>query len=314
MQGLGWLAAIIVGGLAGWIASSIMKADTGMFLNIILGIVGAVVGNALLGLVGLSAQSGSWVAQGVAGVGVLARSVGVQVRVFDAGLLAPAPGVPAEVVRRGTGDFTAGPALSRDEVVAALELGIRQAELAHDEGVRCLATGEVGIGNTTPAAALIAAFTGATAAAVTGRGADSPPEMVAVKTDVIARALALHRPDPSDSIGVLAAVGGVEQAVLTGLVLGAARLRLPVLLDGITGVAAGLAAVALCSAASGYLIAAHAGAEPGIAIGLARLGLDPLLDLGLALGEGSGAVLAVPIVRAAAAILTDMATLDSLLG
>lgn len=261
----------------------------------------------------LSGVLASTVAQGVAGVGVLARSVGVQVQVLDAGLLAPAPGVPAEVVRRGTGDFTVGPALSRDEVVAALELGIRQAELAQDQGVRCLATGEVGIGNTTPAAALIAAFSGAKAAEVTGRGADSPPEMVAAKTDVIARALALHRPDPSDSIGVLAALGGVEQAVLTGLVLGAARLRLPVLLDGVTGVAAGLAAVALCSAASGYLIAAHAGAEPGIAVGLARLGLDPLLDLGLALGEGSGAVLAVPIVRAAAAILTEMATLDSLL-
>ena len=132
--------------------------------------------------------------------------------------------------------------------------------------------------------------------------------------DVITRALALHAPDPSDPIGVLAAVGGVEQAVLTGLVLGAARLRLPVLLDGVTGVAAGLAAVALCPAAPGYLIAAHAGAEPGIGVGLAALGLTPVIDLGLALGEGTGAALAVPILRASVAVMTEMATLASLLG
>lgn len=262
----------------------------------------------------LSGVLAGTVVDGVAGVSVLARSAGVQVVALDAGLAAPVPSVPEAVIRRGTADFTQGPAMTRDEATAAVELGIAQAELAYDEGVRCLATGEVGIGNTTAAAALIAAFTGAEAAAVAGRGADSPPEMVAHKVDVIARALALHAPDPADPIGVLAAVGGVEQAVLTGLVLGAARLRLPVLLDGVTGVAAGLAAVALCQAASGYLIAAHAGAEPGIGVGLSALELTPVIDLGLALGEGTGAALAVPILRASVAVMTEMATLASLLG
>ncbi|MBK8448171.1 MAG: nicotinate-nucleotide--dimethylbenzimidazole phosphoribosyltransferase [Micropruina sp.] len=262
----------------------------------------------------LSGVLAGTVVQGVAGVSVLAASAGVQVRMLDAGLAAEVPGVPAEVIRRGSGDFTVGAALGADEVIAALELGIRQAELAFDEGVRCLATGEVGIGNTTAAAALIASFTGASAEVVAGRGADSPPEMVAVKASVIARGLALHRPDAADPLGVLAAFGGVEQAVLAGLVLGAARLRIPVLLDGVTGVAAGLAAVALAPAASGYLIAAHAGAEPGIAVGLQVLGLKPVLDLDLALGEGTGAALAIPILRGAAAVMSEMATLESLLG
>ena len=265
-------------------------------------------GSALSGLLALT------VAQGVAGVNVLATSAGVQVRVLDAGLATEVPGVPTGAIRRGTADFTTEPAMTRVQVVEALELGIRQAENAVGEGIRCLATGEVGIGNTTVAAALIAAFTGADPVTVAGRGADAPPEMVALKADVIARALVLHRPDPADPIGVLTAVGGVEQAVLAGLVLGAARLRVPVLLDGVTGVAAGLAALALCPAAGGYLSAAHAGSEPGIAVGLEQLGLAPVLDLDLALGEGSGAALAIPILRAAVAILTDLATLESLLG
>lgn len=261
----------------------------------------------------LSGVLAATVAAGGAGVNVLAGVAGAQLRVLDAGLASAVPGVEAAVVRRGTGDLAVEAAMTRAEVLAAIELGIAEAERAAGEGVRCLATGEVGIGNTTTAAALVAAFTGAPASEVAGRGADSPPEVVAHKGEVIGRALALHRPDPTDPIGVLAAVGGVEQAVLTGLVLGAARNRLPILLDGVTGAAAGLAAVALCPAACGYLIAAHAGAEPAIGVALDRLGLEPLLDLGLALGEGSGAALALPIVRAASAIVSEMATLESLL-
>jgi len=254
------------------------------------------------------------VAEGVAAVNVLAALAGAQVRVLDVGLRAAVAGVEALPVRRGTGDITVTTAMHRGEAIAAVELGIREAESAADQGIRCLATGEVGIGNTTPAAALIAVFTRSEAAAVTGRGADSQPEMVAHKVAMVARALDLHRPDPADPIGVLAAVGGVEVAVLTGLVLGAARWRLPILLDGVTGAAAGLAAVALCPSVAGYLVAAHAGAEPGIAMAHRQLGLDPVLDLGLALGEGTGAALALPILRAAVAVMTDMATLESLLG
>jgi len=262
----------------------------------------------------LSGVLAATVAAGVAGVNVLASLAGAQVRVLDVGLSAPVAGVEAVPVRRGAGDITVTAAMQRSEAIAAVELGIREAELARDHGVRCLATGEVGIGNTTPAAALIAVFTGTEAAAVTGRGADSQPEMVAHKAAKVAAALALHRPDPADPIGVLAAVGGVEAAVLTGLVLGAARRRLPVLLDGVTGAAAGLAAVALCPPVAGYLVAAHAGTEPGISVAHRQLGLYPVLDLGLALGEGTGAALALPILRAAVAVMTDMATLESLLG
>lgn len=261
----------------------------------------------------LSGILASTVVAGGAGVNVLAALAGAEVRVLDAGLAEAVEGVEASVVRRGTGDFSIEAAMTREEVVAALELGIAEADKAADDGIHCLATGEVGIGNTTPAAALIAAFTGADAALVAGRGADAPPEMVARKAEVIGRALALHRPDPADPVGVLAAVGGVEQAVLAGLLLGAARRRLPVVLDGVTGVAAGLAAVALAPAVSGYLIAAHAGAEPGIRVGLDRLGLVPLLDLGMALGEGTGAALALPLLRASVTVMTDMATLESLL-
>lgn len=261
----------------------------------------------------LSGVLAATVAAGGAGVNVLAAVAGAQLRVLDAGLASAVPGVEAAVVRRGTGDLAVEAAMTRDEVVAALELGLAEAERAARDGVRCLATGEVGIGNTTTAAALVAAFTGAAASEVAGRGADNPPEVVTRKAAVIARALGLHRPDPADPVGVLAAVGGVEQAVLTGLVLGAARHRMPILLDGVTGAAAGLAAVALCPAASGYLIAAHAGAEPAIGVALKHLGLEPLLDLGLALGEGSGAALALPIVRAASAVMSEMATLRSLL-
>jgi nicotinate-nucleotide--dimethylbenzimidazole phosphoribosyltransferase len=178
-------------------------------------------------------------------------------------------------------------------------------------GNRCLLTGDMGIANTTASAALICAFTGADPAEATGRGTGIDAATYARKVDVVCRGLARHQPDPADPVGVLAAFGGFEHAAIAGFILGAAALRVPVILDGVIAGAAALAAVALAPAAVGACIAGHRSAEPGHAITLSHLGLRPLVDLGLRLGEGSGAVLALPLVQSAARALRDVATFDS---
>jgi nicotinate-nucleotide--dimethylbenzimidazole phosphoribosyltransferase len=251
---------------------------------------------------------------GGAVVNALADQAGAEVRVVDVGVIArlpAAPGLIARNVRPGTADMTGGPAMSRDNAERAIEAGIETAFELVSAGYRCLVTGDMGIANTTPAAALIAAFTGAGPDEVTGRGTGVDDQTLARKIDVVRRALALHRPDPADPVGVLAAVGGLEHAALAGFVLGAAARRVPVLLDGVIACAAALAAVALAPDATASLIAGHLSTEPGARIALAALGLAPLLTLDMRLGEGSGAVLAVPIVQAAARVLRDVATFDS---
>jgi nicotinate-nucleotide--dimethylbenzimidazole phosphoribosyltransferase len=168
----------------------------------------------------------------------------------------------------------------------------------------------MGIGNTTPAACLIGAFTGRPAAEVTGPGAGGGADAVRRKTEVVARALERHAPDPQDGLGTLAALGGLEHAAIVGLILGAAAARVPVILDGVSTLAAALAARAICPLAAGYVIAGHRSTEPAATIALDALGLEPLLDLRLRLGEATGALLAVPIVRASAAALSAMATFE----
>ncbi|MGA4507001.1 nicotinate-nucleotide--dimethylbenzimidazole phosphoribosyltransferase [Propionibacteriaceae bacterium G1746] len=253
-------------------------------------------------------------ANGGAAVNVLARRAGADVMLTDIGVAGEHPDHPAiarRTVRRGTADFTTGAAMTPAEAVAAIEIGIDVAERAVADGAQILLTGEMGIGNTTPSAALVAVFTGADVHEVTGRGAGADDAMLTTKRAVISDALALHRPDPADPLAVLAAVGGLEHAALAGLVLGAAAHRVPVLLDGVIACSAALVAVALAPAASGYLVAGHAGDEPGIAAAMHHLGLTPLVDLGLRLGEGTGAVLALPMVRAAAAVMHEMSTFSS---
>lgn len=253
------------------------------------------------------------IAAGGAAVNVLARQQGADILLTDVGVAttyADDPRIRNRNIRRGTRDFTVEPALTRDEARRALEVGIEAAFAAVDAGARCLLTGEMGIGNTTPASALIAVFTGLGPAEVTGRGAGSDDAMLATKTMVIEAALALHRPEPSDPVGVLAAVGGLEHAALAGFVLGAAAAGVPVILDGVIACSAACVAVALAPDAVGYLLSGHAGAEPGMRAALAHLGLSPLVDLGLRLGEGTGAVLALPAVQASARILREMATFD----
>ncbi len=251
---------------------------------------------------------------GGAAINVLARQVGASVRVVDVGVATPIPGdragLVAAAVAPGTRDLAVGPAMSEIETRAAIAVGARVAAEALAAGAGLLVTGDMGIGNTTPSAALVAALTATPPAQVTGRGTGIDDAVFATKVAVVERALARLAPDATP-LTVLCEVGGLEIAALSGFILAGAAARVPVVIDGVIAVAAALVARALAPASAGYLVAGHRSVEPGATAGLAALGLRPLLDLGLRLGEGSGAALAVPLVQAAAAILAQMATFDS---
>jgi nicotinate-nucleotide--dimethylbenzimidazole phosphoribosyltransferase len=251
---------------------------------------------------------------GGAVVNAFAAQVGAEVLVVDVGVaadLAPAAGLLPRKVARGTADFTAAPAMSGEQALGALRAGLEVARDLVAAGNRCLVTGDMGIANTTASAALVCAFTGADPAEATGRGTGVDAATFARKVDVICQGLALHEPDPSDPVGVLAAVGGFEHAALTGFILGAAALRVPVILDGVIAGAAALAACALAPGARGACIAGHRSHEPGHTISLDHLGLRPLVDLELRLGEGTGALLALPLVQSAVRAVREVATFDS---
>lgn len=247
-----------------------------------------------------------------AAINVLARTLGAQVTVLDVGVAADLPRHPrlrSRKVVRGTADLSRGPAMTREQAAQALLSGAGIVEELHSSGVDLVIGGDMGIGNTTPSACMTAAFTGRRAAEVTGRGTGIDDATLELKIGVVDAALALHRPDPADPLGVLAAVGGAEHAALCGIYLGAAAARLPVLLDGVTANAAALAATAFTPNAAQYMVGGHRSVEPSASIALAALDKPPLLDLSLRLGEGTGAMLALPLVRGAAAILREMATL-----
>jgi len=251
---------------------------------------------------------------GGAAVNAIAAQAGVDVRVVDIGVAADLPvgvGLLSRKVRPGTADMTTEPAMTRDEARRAVETGIEIAGELVTAGYLCLITGDMGIANTTASAALISVFTGVDPVEVTGRGTGIDDLTLERKVGVIRRALALHGPDIADPLGALGAVGGLEHAALTGFILGAAAHRVPVLLDGVIACAAALAARAFTPLSTDYLIAGHLSTEPGARRALEELGLQAVLDLGLRLGEGSGAVLALPVVAAAARVLRDMATFDS---
>jgi nicotinate-nucleotide--dimethylbenzimidazole phosphoribosyltransferase len=283
----------------------------------------------------VTAQMVANILGGGAVVNAFARQAGVSVTVIDVGVAtaldlppggvlgglpddgviagftptASSPFVAAKV-RAGTRDMTVEPAMTRAEAIAAVEVGIRVAEQLVEAGARALLTGDMGIANTTPAAALIAGLTGAEVAAVTGRGTGIDDETYAHKIGVITTALGLAG-DGLDTIGLLAAVGGLEHAALAGFILGGAAHRVPVILDGVIAVSAALVAAALAPASAGAMVAGHRSAEPGATVGLRHLGLEPLVDLGMRLGEGTGAVLALPIVASAVRVLHEVATFDS---
>jgi nicotinate-nucleotide--dimethylbenzimidazole phosphoribosyltransferase len=251
---------------------------------------------------------------GGAAINVLARHVGASVVVVDVGVASPipgdAPGLLRCNVRLGTANLAEGPAMSTDEALAALGVGAEVARESIEGGAKLLVTGDMGIGNTTPSAALIAAFTQASPREVTGRGTGIDDEMLNLKTRVIESALARLSSDAS-ALDVLAEVGGLEIAALAGFILAGAAAKVPVVIDGVIAVAAAVVARAFAPDVTGYLIAGHRSSEPGASAGLVHLGLTPVVDLGLRLGEGSGATLAVSLIQASAKILREMATFES---
>jgi nicotinate-nucleotide--dimethylbenzimidazole phosphoribosyltransferase len=258
--------------------------------------------------------------RGGAAVNVLARRAGAPVRVVDLGVAHPVHPVETEVcaallshpIRRGTWNFLDGPAMTRDEAFRAVQVGLDLAEQwISREGFRVVALGEMGIGNTTTAATLAAALTGAPVEQMVGRGTGIDDDTLDRKRALVAAALARHGDAGSDIWEWLARVGGFEILGLAGLAVGAAAARALVVLDGLISSVAGLVAARLCPAVAGSLLAAHLGTEPGHRVVLDQLGLRPLFDLELRLGEGSGAALALPIVASAADLLRDMATFES---
>jgi nicotinate-nucleotide--dimethylbenzimidazole phosphoribosyltransferase len=233
--------------------------------------------------------------------------------VADLGMVTPssARGLVVSRIAAGTANMARGPAMSREQAVRAVEAGAALAEEAIAAGADLLGTGEMGIGNTTAASAITAALTGAAPEAVTGPGTGVSEETRRRKVAVVRRALETNRPEASDALDVLAKVGGFEIGGLVGVMLAAAAHRVPVALDGFIAGTAALLAAALAPAARHAMFASHRSAEPGHAIALGQLGLEPYLDLGMRLGEGTGAALFVHLARAAAAIHDEMATFKS---
>ncbi len=258
---------------------------------------------------------------GGAAISVLARRIGASLIVVDVGVESALPlesGLPKSgpvdgpLLRRskvayGTADLSQGPAMSRSEVAAALDVGAAVAQELVGKGADLLVTGEMGIGNTTPSAAIICALSELSAHEVVGRGTGVDDEALAKKQSVVSRAVGRigATASPQD---ILAEVGGFEIAALVGFIVGGAAAGVPVVIDGVITAAAALCAVEIAPEVLDYLIAGHRSSEPGSAIALRGLGLAPVLDLDLRLGEGSGAALAVPIIQAAAAVLAEMAT------
>ena len=249
---------------------------------------------------------------GGAAVSVLCRRLGVRQLVVDAGVagppLAPHPDLRAVRVAAGTADISRGPAMTRAQAERCVAAGIGFAAAAAAQGADLIAVGDMGIGNTTAASAITAAVTGQPPAATTGRGTGRDDDQLRRKIAVVSRALVCNAPDRGDALDVLAKVGGFEIGVLAGAILGGAALRRAVVLDGFVAGAAALLADLLCVRVRDYLFAGHRSAEAGHRALLDHLGLQPLLDLDLRLGEGSGALLAMPIIEAAAACLAEMAT------
>lgn len=252
--------------------------------------------------------------RGKAAVNVLSRCFGAEVRVVDVGsrLEEAPPDVWVRKVRAGTANMAVGPAMTREEAVQAVEIGIQVAHELKEEGVQLVATGEMGIGNTTAASALAAVWTEHGVAEVVGRGTGLDDEGLKRKQHVVEQALQINCPDPDDPLDVLAKVGGLELAGLAGLVLGAASKRIPVVVDGFIATAAAWAAVRLAPVARDYLLASHVSEEPAHRSLLAELKLVPLIQARMRLGEGSGAVLTFPLLDGAVATAREMATFADL--
>ncbi len=248
-----------------------------------------------------------------AAINVLARNAGARVVVADVGIAGGSIGHPDLICRRvrsGTGNIARGAAMSTAEAVAAIEVGIDLVNLEIEKGANLIATGEMGIGNTTPSSAILACYSGRNIEQLTGRGTGVKNDGLQRKQQAITMALEVNQPNPEDPLDVLSKVGGLEIAALTGIILGAAGARVPVVIDGFISTAAALIAYKMNSRCQGYMIASHLSQEPGHKIMLEEIGLSPMLYLDLRLGEGTGAVLAFHLIETAVKIIHEMATFE----
>ena len=250
---------------------------------------------------------------GGASINALARQVGAQVVIVDMGVAGDLSSLGSAVLDRkiapGTNSIARGPAMTREQAIAAVEAGIAVAlELGPSTDV--FGTGEMGIGNTTPSSAIVAAVTGAAAADVTGRGTGISDDQLEHKARMVEQSLRVNAVDVSDGLDLLAKLGGYEIGGLAGLILGAASMRKPVVVDGFISTAGALVAQALCPLSTEYMIAAHRSVECGHRLALEKLGKKPLLEMDLRLGEGTGAALAMNLVDAAVRVLTEVATFE----
>ncbi len=251
---------------------------------------------------------------GGAGINAFAQAGGIDLVIVDAGVATPLPDLPGLIRRHiadGTRNFTREPAMTAAEANEALEAGYAEAEAAVADGFNLLGCGEMGIANTTSAAAIAAALTGQSAAELTGRGTGADDACLARKLSAIERALDLHRGHLTNPLDILQRLGGFEIAQMCGFFLGAASLRRPVVVDGFIATAAAALAVRMHPSARDYMFAAHRSAEPGHAALLDIVGDPPLLDLGMRLGEGTGAALGMKLIQSAVAAFTGMATFSS---
>lgn len=249
---------------------------------------------------------------GVAGINVLSRMAGARLVVVDVGVARQVdiPGVLNYKVRQGTGNIVLGPAMSRDEAVKALEAGIRVALDEINNGAQLLATGDMGIGNTTPSSAILSVLAGIAAEEATGRGTMVNDLVVEKKVWAVKEAIRKNSPDPSEGVDVVAKVGGLEIAGLAGVILGAASRRTPVIIDGFISTAAAMIACTIKSETREYIIPSHLSGEGGHRFMLKHLGLVPMLHLDMRLGEGTGAALAMGIVEAACRVMKEMASFE----
>ncbi|KAF1084495.1 Nicotinate-nucleotide--dimethylbenzimidazole phosphoribosyltransferase [Sporotomaculum syntrophicum] len=250
---------------------------------------------------------------GGAGINVLSRCAGAQVKVVDVGVADPTLkniNLISRKVRLGTANMAKGPAMSREEALQAIQVGVEVAEGEIDQGINLLATGEMGIGNTTPSSAILKVYSAATLSTIVGRGVGLNDEGLLNKIKVIETAIMVNKPDPADPIDVLSKVGGLEIAGMTGLFLGAAARKVPIVIDGFISGAAALIAYKLAPQVKDYMIASHLSEEPGHKLVLEAIGLEPMLRMRLRLGEGTGAALAFNIIEAATRIMSEMATFE----
>lgn len=249
--------------------------------------------------------------RGGAAINVLARQVGARVVTVDMGVaseITPHPNLIDKKIAPGTGNIAKGPAMSKEQAIQAIQAGVEVVDTELERGLDILATGDMGIGNTTPSAAIAVVLTGHSAMDIVGRGTGVDDDGLGRKIDAVVRAVEINQPDPNDGLDILSKVGGFEIAGLVGVILAAAANRKPVVIDGYISTAAAMIAVSLAPQARDYLISAHRSQELGHQIMLEWLELEPLLDLQMRLGEGTGAVLAISIVEAACKTLDEMAT------